>query len=141
MSSSMPSRRPILCPAAESSTDAALELNVPFWIEADDITVDILPNSLCVNIRNELDLRRACWQNRWWSLITTPAAFKTAFADSEVEYTSTHWDEQLVQIIQRCVYTDPIYLQVDSVVKGGAGEGRTLAGSGPCRERVVPARC
>ena len=61
---SVPFKEHILCLAAESSTDAALELSVPFWIEADDITVDILPNSLHVNVRNELDLRRACWQNR-----------------------------------------------------------------------------
>lgn len=37
---------------------------MPFWIEADDVNVDIRPNSLHVNVRNELDLHRSCWQNR-----------------------------------------------------------------------------
>ena len=49
---------------AESRTDVTLEVSVPFWIEAEDVTVDVSPNSLHVNVRNELDLHRTCWQNR-----------------------------------------------------------------------------
>ena len=53
------------CHAAESRTDVTLEVSVPFWIEAEDVSVDITPNSLHVDVRNELDLYRTCWQNRW----------------------------------------------------------------------------
>ena len=48
---------------AESETDNIMEIKVPFWIDAEDIFVKISPNSIYVNVRNELDLRRACWQN------------------------------------------------------------------------------
>ena len=36
---------------------------MPFWIDAEDVFVKISPNSICVDVRNELDLQRTCWQN------------------------------------------------------------------------------
>jgi len=42
-----------------------LEISIPFWIDAEDISVDISPDDLHVNVRNELDFHRACWKNRW----------------------------------------------------------------------------
>ena len=49
--------------AAESETDNILEIKVPFWIDAEDIFIKISPNSIYVDVRNELDLQRTCWQN------------------------------------------------------------------------------
>ena len=41
---------------------------MPFWIDAEDICIDIYRNALHVSVRNELELRRTCWQNRWASI-------------------------------------------------------------------------
>ena len=49
---------------AESDADVMLEVELPFWIEAEDVRVQIAPDSLHVGVRNELNLQRSCWLNR-----------------------------------------------------------------------------
>lgn len=49
---------------AECDSDVSLVFKLPFWIEEDDVTVDITDRSLSVTVRNELDFRRSFWRNR-----------------------------------------------------------------------------
>ena len=55
-----------LCHAcrAESDTDVLLEVDLPFWIYPDDVSVRILPDQLHITVRNELSLTRTYWQNK-----------------------------------------------------------------------------
>lgn len=41
-----------------------MEISLPFWIDTEDVSVDISRNSVQVDVRNELHLQRTCWQNR-----------------------------------------------------------------------------
>lgn len=49
---------------AESDADVLLEVDLPFWICPEDVTVRILPDRMLVSVRNELSLCRTYWQNR-----------------------------------------------------------------------------
>ena len=44
--------------------DVLLEVDVPFWICPEDVTVRIMPDRLHVSVRNELSLCRTYWHNR-----------------------------------------------------------------------------
>lgn len=50
--------------AAESADDVLLEIQVPFWIDADDVRVDIGEQQLHVYVRNTYCFCRTYWTNR-----------------------------------------------------------------------------
>ena len=52
------------CGAAESAEDVLLELQVPFWIGADDVHVDIGEQQLHVSVRNTFCFSRTYWTSR-----------------------------------------------------------------------------
>ena len=60
---------------AETNDDVLLEVQVPFWIEASDVHVDIGEQQLQVSVRNTLCFCRTYWTNRCVSIST---AYSTA---------------------------------------------------------------
>lgn len=48
----------------ECDSDVSLVFKLPFWIEEDDVAVDITDRSLSVTVRNELYFRRSFWRSR-----------------------------------------------------------------------------
>ena len=64
---------------AESDNDVLLEVDLPFWIHPEDITVAILLDRLRIAVCNELDLTRVYWQNKCTPcrllLLSSPACF------------------------------------------------------------------
>lgn len=42
-----------------------LELELPFWIDAEDCRVEFGERQLSVDVRNTLRLERTYWRNRW----------------------------------------------------------------------------
>ena len=46
---------------AELDGEVILELEVPFWIEAEDITVDIDDTGLHLSVRSHFDVKRRFW--------------------------------------------------------------------------------
>jgi HSP20 family molecular chaperone IbpA len=49
---------------AETDSEVTLEFELPFWIEEDDVQVDISSTQLSVTVRNELSFQRSYWRNR-----------------------------------------------------------------------------
>ena len=49
---------------AEADSEVTLEFELPFWIEEDDVQVDISSMQLSVLVRNELSFQRTYWRNR-----------------------------------------------------------------------------
>ena len=49
---------------AETDSEVTLEFELPFWIEEDDVQVDISSAQLSVTVRNELSFQRSYWRNR-----------------------------------------------------------------------------
>lgn len=49
---------------AETDSEVTLEFELPFWIEEDDVLVDISSTQLSVTVRNELSFQRSYWRNR-----------------------------------------------------------------------------
>ncbi len=47
----------------DSEDDVLLSFELPFWIEADDVRVDITGEGVDVKVRNELSVRRTFWRN------------------------------------------------------------------------------
>eukprot|EP00887_Chlorella_sp_A99_P002814 scaffold6.g2814.t1 len=47
----------------ENADDVVLELTLPFWIEAEDVRVDVGERELDVAVRNTLRVRRTYWRN------------------------------------------------------------------------------
>lgn len=41
-----------------------IDITLPFWIFPEDVSVQILEDSLRVSVRNELSLHRTYWKNR-----------------------------------------------------------------------------
>lgn len=53
------------CPCrADTDGDVTLEFELPFWIEEEDVQVDISSTQLSVFVQNELSFRRTYWRNR-----------------------------------------------------------------------------
>lgn len=48
----------------ENADDVIFELDVPFWIDAEDVDVRITDRHLTVRVRNEYDVRREFWRNK-----------------------------------------------------------------------------
>lgn len=54
------------CACAEAEEDVVLEAELPFWIEADDVSVAFGEQQLAVDVRGgALSLRRTYWRNGW----------------------------------------------------------------------------
>ena len=49
----------------ESEEDVQLELQVPFWIDANDVRVDIGEHQLKVSVRNTFRFSRTYWMSRY----------------------------------------------------------------------------
>lgn len=47
----------------DSDDDVLLNFEVPFWIDADDVRVDITEEGIIVEVRNELFVKRTFWRN------------------------------------------------------------------------------
>lgn len=52
------------CGHAESDDSVTMDLELPFWTEAEDVAVDFQPCSIDVQVRNGPSLHRTCWQPR-----------------------------------------------------------------------------
>lgn len=50
---------------AESEEDVQLELQVPFWIDASDVHIDIEEHQLRVSVRNTFCFSRTYWTSRY----------------------------------------------------------------------------
>lgn len=50
---------------AESEEDVQLELQVPFWIDANDVHIDIEEHQLRVSVRNTFCFSRTYWTSRY----------------------------------------------------------------------------
>ncbi len=48
---------------SEDVDNVILEFQVPFWIESDDVKVEITPRELTVWVRNELSVSKTYWRN------------------------------------------------------------------------------
>lgn len=53
---------PTLC--ADTESDVLLEVELPFWIDPEDVNVRFTENELVASVRNTLNLRRTYWRNR-----------------------------------------------------------------------------
>lgn len=51
--------------AAETQDDVLLELELPFWIEREDVAVEFGREQLRVGVHNTLQLMRTYWRDRW----------------------------------------------------------------------------
>ena len=49
---------------AETDSEVTLEFELPFWIDEDDLQVDISSTQLNILVRNELSYQRSYWRNR-----------------------------------------------------------------------------
>ena len=49
----------------ETGDDVTIEIDLPFWIDASDIYVNITSLSITVDVRNTLSIRRTYWRNRY----------------------------------------------------------------------------
>lgn len=47
----------------ESNDDVVLELDMPFWTDPEDVSVDIKDCDMSVHVRGSLDMRRSYWRN------------------------------------------------------------------------------
>ena len=47
----------------EAEEEVVVQIELPFWIDADDVRVEVGPAALGVHVRNTLALRRAYWRN------------------------------------------------------------------------------
>ena len=48
---------------SESNDDVVMELDMPFWTDPEDVSVDIKDCDVSVHVRGSLDLRRTYWRN------------------------------------------------------------------------------
>jgi hypothetical protein len=49
----------------ETEDDVILEMNLPFWIDASDVRVDVTETDLTIDVRNTVHLHRTYWRNRY----------------------------------------------------------------------------
>lgn len=57
--------QPLWSGHAESEEDVQLELQVPFWIDANDVHIDIGEHQLQVSVRNTFCFSRTYWTSRY----------------------------------------------------------------------------
>ena len=55
-------------PLAEMEDEVVLDIEVPFWIESEDVKVVFRPHGLSVVVRNAASIEREYWSRYTWPL-------------------------------------------------------------------------